>query len=174
MGRWTRLRDATALRWERKIVTDFSSPYIKAGGWVWFSFGQQSPVFRSPPSTSPRSSKGWVGVPPRTGRPRTQDLPGDPRAAPPRWPRLITAAFRAPARHHPAGAFQPSPPGKPRIRGRSLASLGASETGVRVTAGAPARGTHLAAGRGRRPEDMNARGPQSRETGANFLKHFLL
>ena len=168
MGRWTRLRDATALRWERKIGTDFSSPYIKAGGWVWFSFGEQSLVFRSPPPTPPRScmeARGWRGGP---AQDRTPPRPGPARGSPgcALWPRRITAASRAPARHHSAGASQPSPPGKPRTRGRSRASLGASETGGRVTPGAPARGTHLAAGRGRRPEDMNARGPQSRQTGA--------
>ena len=137
-------------------VLSFAAPHPPHPEAVW---KQRGVAWGSRPgqnAPAPRTCQGIPGLRPRSGASRLS----------PPWPRRITAASRAPARHHPAGASQPSAPGKPRTRGRSRASLGASETGGRVTPGAPARGTHLAAGRGCRPEDMNSRGPQSRQTGA--------
>lgn len=180
--RWTRLRDATALRWERKIGTDFSSPYIKAGGWVWFSFGEPSPVFRSPPPTPPHPEAVWKqqGVGSRGGSrpgqaapaPRTyQGIPGlrpRPAASP-------LSAPEAPTNHRRVPGPRPAPPrrGLPALPSREASDSGpvmrvsgSLGDGGRVTPGAPARGTHLAAGRGRRPEDRNVRGPRSRQTGA--------
>lgn len=145
--------------------TDFSSPYIKAGGWSGFRLGSKVLSSQLPIHLTPKQGVG--GGPAQDRTPRTQELPGgSPGCAPPlrRLPVCPATNHRRvppPLRHHTRrGLPAPSLPGKPRIRGlvtRVSGSLG--DGGAGDSGGARPRHS-FGGGRGRRPEDMNARGPQ--------------
>lgn len=106
------------------------------------------------PPNSPRSlrHRGADESPPRPGPPPRGRHPAPPRRS------------RAPG---PPSSPRPGTPDSEPVTGVS-ARLGEEgcEPAGQVTPGAPARGTHLAAGRGRHPDDIKVRESQTRQQSA--------